>query len=97
MRNQINDVHEKSPDETDLYQFNWEPRLNGATISTSTMILDSGITNEADSKTNTATEVAISGGTDKSNYYVINRVTTSDSRTLEGVKVIKVRAVQQAS
>lgn len=77
--------------------------LSGATISTSSMTASStGITIDSDNTSavtvqgvtygaNTVANAWLSGGTAGENYTITNRITTSDSRTLEKTLTVKVR------
>jgi len=68
--------------------------LQGATISTTSWTLESGITKDSDNTssvsikavsyaTNTVSTIWLSGGTSGTTYRCTNRITTSDSRTLD--------------
>lgn len=68
--------------------------LQGATISTSQWIVPAGITKDSDNKSsviiqgvtyavNTVATVWLSDGTDGTRYRLVNRITTSDGRTLD--------------
>jgi hypothetical protein len=84
----------KDPSEVKTYTVDWTPQLNsGATISTSTWVLPTGITNSADGivSANTATSILLSGGTHNTDYACINRITTSDGETLEQTGLLRVR------
>jgi hypothetical protein len=74
----------KDPDEILDYTVDWSERLEtDETISTSSWIVDSGLTVDSDSKSSTAATVWLSGGTSGQFYAVINRITTSVNRTYE--------------
>ena len=75
--------------------------LQGATISTTEWTV-SGITKDSDSKgaltmrgisydANTVTSILLSGGTAGEDYDLLNRIETSDSRTLDKTITIMVR------
>lgn len=77
--------------------------LQGATISTKTITPDSGITVDSSSLAavtingvsyaiNTVVAVWLSGGTDGTNYNILCRITTSDSRTLDMTMEVPVRS-----
>jgi hypothetical protein len=77
--------------------------LQGATISTKTITVDSGLTADSSSlaavtiagvsyAVNTVVTVWLSGGTDATDYNVLCRITTSDSRTLDKTMIVPVRA-----
>ena len=75
---------QKDPDEVLDYTVNWADRLlSGETISTSTWIVASGITEDSDSQTSDATTIWLSGGSAGTTYDILNRIVTSDSRTYE--------------
>lgn len=77
--------------------------LQGATISTETVSADTGLTVDSSSLAavtikgtsyaiNTVVTVWLSGGTDGTDYNVLCRITTSDSRTLDKTMVVPVRS-----
>lgn len=77
--------------------------LQGATIITKTITADSGITVDSSSLAavtirgvsyaiNTVVTVTLSGGTDGTNYNILCRITTSDSRTLDKTMIVPVRS-----
>lgn len=77
--------------------------LQGATISTKTVTAGSGITADSSSLAavtikgvsyaiNTVVTVWLSGGTDGTDYDILCRITTSDSRTLDKTMIVPVRA-----
>ena len=77
--------------------------LQSATISTSTWTVPTGITEDSSVKTsitiqgitysaNTVATIWLSGGTVGTDYDLVNRIVTSDSRTLDHTITIKVRA-----
>ena len=76
--------------------------LQGATISTYTVTVPSGITKVSDAKTavtihgvsysaNTVITVWLSGGTAETNYDILCEIVTSDARTLQKTMTIPVR------
>jgi hypothetical protein len=84
----------KDPNEVKTYTMDWVPQLNtGATISTSTWVLPSGVVNDADGivSADTQTSILLSGGTHGTDYSCINRITTSDGETLEQTGLLRVR------
>lgn len=81
----------KDPNDVRDYTFNWVDELEGDTISTSTWFVPSGITRDSDSKTNTATAIWLSGGTDGVNYEITNRIVTAGGRTLDRTATFIVR------
>lgn len=91
-----------SPDNTNDGTASDTGELQGATISTSTWTLDSGITENSSGTAeitikgitygvNTVATIWLSGGTDGTNYDLLDRIVTSDSRTLDYTITIKVR------
>ena len=79
-------------------------KLQSATISSSTWMLDSGLTNiGADTAAttvsaisyavNTIATIRISEGLAGQNYEALNRIVTSDGRTLDKTSTIKVRGI----
>ncbi len=77
------------------YGFDWDddtdPWLGtGETLSTSTWTVESGITKDSDSKTDTITTIWLSGGTEGERYTISNRIVTSDGRTDERSFIVSV-------
>lgn len=70
----------KDPDAKLDYKIDWSDWLDGDTISTSTWIVPSGITEESSTNTNTTTTIWLSGGTHAVKYKVVNRITTAAGR-----------------
>lgn len=70
-------------DESVVRTINWQPDLNGSTISSVTWVLPAGITQDAVSNTTLTASIRISGGTPGFLYTVICRVVTAASETLE--------------
>lgn len=73
----------KAPDEVLQFTIDWTNQLGGSTIDTSTYSVESGITNDSDTKTSTTTTITISGGTAGETYEIENQITTAASETLE--------------
>ena len=73
------------------YQIDWTTWLDGDTIATSTWIVPAGITRDSDSKSNTATTIWLSGGTDGEVYEIVNRITTAGGRTQDRTVSITVK------
>lgn len=78
-------------------------RLKGATISSYTVTAPSGITKDSDNKNavtidgvsygaNTVVTVVLSGGTADTDYDILCRIVTSDSRTLDQTMTVPVRS-----
>ena len=91
-----------SADATNDASTNDTGELQGATISTTTWVVPTGITKSSDNKeqitiqgvtyaASTTTTIWLSGGTAFQDYEVVNRITTSDSRTLDQTLVIRCR------
>lgn len=93
----------KDPDAVLDYKFDWKALTNGSgttdwldtgeTISTRSVSVDTGITKDSDSITDTNTSVTVwlSGGTAGETYTVTCQIVTSDSRTEERSIKIKVK------
>jgi len=73
--------------------------LQGATISTSTWTVETGLTEDSSNTSsvtiqgityaiNTAAAITLSGGTADTEYTLTNRITTSDGRTLDKSVII---------
>lgn len=74
------------------YGFDWSDWLGiGETISTSSWTVPLGITNVSDSKTNTLTTIWVSGGTNGTDYSLVNHIKTNANREDERTHIIKVR------
>jgi hypothetical protein len=109
-------VPSKDPDAVEPYFFVWcsedgtndggstdDGELQGATISSYTLTVPSGITKDSDNKNavtiqgtsydaNTVVAVWLSGGTEDNSYDLTCRIVTSDSRTLDKTITIPVRS-----
>ena len=72
---------DKDPNAVLSYTMKWSKWLGSDTISTSTWILEDGITNDSDSNTTTTATITLSGGTAGTNYTVTNRITTAAGLT----------------
>ena len=71
----------KDPDAILDYVIDWSDWLTGTeTISTSTWIVPSGITEESSSNTTTTATIWLSSGTVPLGYKVVNRIVSSDNR-----------------
>lgn len=108
-------VPPKDPNSVEPYFFVWCDRdgtndgsaddngeLQGATISSYTVTVPSGITKDSDNKSavtikgtsysvNTVVTVWLSGGTDLTDYDILCRATMSDGRTLDQTIRVPVR------
>lgn len=71
----------KDPADIRLYTIDWSEWLDGATISSSTWSLASGLTNVTDANTTTTATVKISGGSNGHSYACANTITTSAGET----------------
>ena len=83
----------KDPDAVLDYKFDWSDWLaTGETISSKTITVDSGLTEDSSSITDTSTSVTIwlSSGTVNTRYKVACKITTSDSRTDERTITIRI-------
>ncbi len=83
----------KDPDAVLPYKIDWSAWLAGATISTSSWIVPSGLAKDSDSFTSTIATVVLSGGTAGETYRVTNRITTNDGRTDD--RSISLRVVER--
>ena len=95
----------KDPQAVLDYKFDWKALTNGSgdsdwldtgeTISSATVTVETGLTKDSDSITDTNTSVTVwlSGGTANSVYTVACRITTSDSRTDE--RTIRIRVAHR--
>lgn len=84
------DQIDKDADEVIDIQFSWSSNLDtGDTISTSTMTVSSGLTEDTESNTTTTATVWLSGGTAGNTYTVTNTIVTAAGRTKQ--RTIKVR------
>lgn len=105
----------KDPDDIEPYFVVWcdkdgtnsgavadDGELQGATISTSTWTVPSGITKASDNTdavtingvsygANTVATIWLSSGTNNTDYEIVNKITTSDGRTLSKSITIPVR------
>jgi hypothetical protein len=74
----------KDPNEVLDYTVSWTGRLeSGETISESTWVVDTGITQDSGSADTTAATIWLSGGTAGALYSIVNRITTSSARVYE--------------
>lgn len=93
----------KDPNAVLDYKFDWKALTNGSgasnwlasgeTISSRTVTVDSGLTKDSDSLTDTNTSVTVwlSGGTPGKKYKVACRIVTSAGRTDERTLVVTVK------
>jgi hypothetical protein len=85
-------IFTKDPDEVADYRVDWGTFLgtDSDTIVTGTFSADAGITIDSEEMTSTSMDVWLSGGTDKEDYEIANRITTLGSRTWERTILIQV-------
>jgi hypothetical protein len=83
----------KDPDAILDYSFDWGPWLVNDTITSSTWIVESGITVVPGSElfTDTVTTLFLQDGTVDAGYEVTNRVVTAASRTDERTILIRIK------
>jgi hypothetical protein len=76
------DAHQKDKDEAETYTVDWTARLrSGATISSVSWSVPSGITNAAVSITGNSSNIRLSGGTVGQTYKIEPQMTDSASNT----------------
>lgn len=81
----------KDPDAVLPYDLTWSGWLGaGERITSSTWIVETGITKDSDSFTDTITIIWLSGGTAGERYEVTNRITTSEGKTEDRTLIIQV-------
>jgi len=73
-------VYTKDPDAKLDYQVNWSNWLGIDTISSSTWVIEDGITKVSDTNTTTTATVWLSGGTSGETYAITNRIQTAGGR-----------------
>jgi hypothetical protein len=93
----------KDPDAVLDYKFDWKASTNGTgdsdwlasgeTISSRTVTVQTGLTKDSDSLTDTNTSVTVwlSGGADDTDYTVECEIVTSASRTDQRTMIVQVR------
>lgn len=83
----------KDPDAVLDYKFDWTDWLNGDTISTRAVTVDTGLTKDSDSITDTNKSVTVwlSGGTVGTSYDVRCRITTAAGRTDDRTVTIHIK------
>ena len=84
----------KDPDDTDTFRFDFSLDIGGATITTRTITIPTGITDggSALALSDKAVDVTLSGGTDGFDYEVAVKATYSDGRVKEKTGTIPVRS-----
>ena len=86
------DSVKKDPQAVLDYGFDWSDWLAvGETVSTSSWVVEAGITKDSDTNDSTTTTVWLSGGTAGEDYTVTNTIVTSASRTDERSIIVFVR------
>lgn len=85
-------VYLKDPDDVLDYPFDWADWLAvGESIVTSVFIVSAGINMDSSSFNSTSSAVWLSGGTASTPYTVTNRITTSQSRTVDRSITVRVQ------
>lgn len=83
----------KDPDSRIDYGFDWTNWLaSGETISTSTWVLETGLTYVSDTTNGNITTVMISSGTIGYTYIITNRITTNEGRQEDRSMYITVKS-----
>ncbi len=82
----------KDPEAVLDYAFDWSEWLaTGETISSYTITVETGLTNDSDSESSGIVTVWLSGGTADNEYDVACRIVTNAGRTDERTITIRVR------
>jgi hypothetical protein len=87
-------TYTKDPSATLDYGLDWGAKgwlLAGDTITASTFTVDAGLTKGTTTNDTTTTTVWLSGGTDQTDYLVVNHITTAAGRQDERTFKVKVR------
>lgn len=74
------------------YKVDWTAWLGSDTIASSTWTVPAGITKNSDSATTTAATIWMQGGTDGTDYTLVNHITTAGGRQEDQSIVLKVRS-----
>jgi len=83
---------DKDPDEVLDYSIDWSDRLDtDDTVSTSTWIVPTGLTEDSDTFTSTVTTVWLSDGDLGKVYNVVNRIVTADARTMDQTVRLRIK------
>ena len=85
-------IAQKDPNEVTDFAIKWKDWLAGDTISTSSWTVPDGITKVSDTKTDDVATIWVSGGTDGSDYVLLNTIVTTGTRTEERDILILCRA-----
>ena len=92
----VNDLYhlfEKDPNAVLDYTVDWTAWLDSDTISTSTWIVPSGITEDSSTNDTEKAIIYLSGGTAGEIYSVTNRITTAAGRTDD--RTIRIKMVNK--
>lgn len=82
----------KDPDAVLDYVFDWRDWLaDTEIISTSSWTVETGLTKDSDSNTDSTATVWLSGGTDGECYKITNSITTNGGRTDNRTMLIEVK------
>jgi len=81
----------KAPNDNYSYSVDWSNELGVDTINGSTWTLESGITNDGDSYTDSVSTIDLSGGTLGKAYEMTNNITTAGGDIYEKKLYIKVQ------
>ena len=82
----------KDPDEVLDYQVDWSARLaSGDSVQSSTWTLDSGLSQNSASIASPKTTIWLSGGTAGKTATIVNRVVTTQGRTMEETIALPIR------
>lgn len=82
----------KDPDAVLDYVWDWDAWLGSDTISSHSIIAESGITVDSSSTTTTVVTAWLSGGTVNTDYNVVCRIVTAGGRTDDRTSVIRIRS-----
>ena len=86
-------LFEKDPNAVLDYTIDWTAWLDSDTISSSTWIVPSGITEDSSTNDTEITVIFLSGGTAGEIYSVTNRITTAAGRTDD--RTIRIKMVNK--
>lgn len=89
------ETYQKDPDEKLDYGFDWSNALDSDTISDSTWVVPTGITQSsspAPTFDNTTTTIWLEAGSANQDYTIINRITTAGGRIFEASFSVSVRS-----
>jgi aryl-phospho-beta-D-glucosidase BglC (GH1 family) len=83
-------VPAKDPDSVLDFKVDWSEWLDGDTIATAVFLVDSGITEDSSTNSDTAATIWLSGGTAGVDYNVVSRITTAQGRTADRTIIVPV-------